>query len=128
MKKKITKYSLFGTILVFLVVLGCNQDDFYYENHSTDKNGLQITRLKGTEAQNVAERFRRENVFNGNLTIRSQGKMNFRTANQGTVRYDEIIEVMDTLGNTNYTFLIEGHPEQDENSIFNLVINVKDGE
>ena len=42
-----------------------------------------------------------------------------------TIDYSKIIEVIDTLGNTNYTFKIENHPDQEPTNFFNLVLSVK---
>src|SRR5690606_28525638 len=42
MKKKLTKYGLFGTILVFLVLFGCKQDDFHNENTQQSTNEIVI--------------------------------------------------------------------------------------
>lgn len=51
MKNKITKYSLFGTILVFLVVLGCKQDDFYYEEANTSSKNLKVQWLNHSDLE-----------------------------------------------------------------------------
>ena len=130
MKKKLTRHCLFGTILVFLVLWGCKQDDFYNErnNNRVNSKGLKIRTLRGIDAQRAAEKLKNEVLNMGRISIQSENGIAFKTADTGTIKYDEILEVIDSLGNKNYTFRIEGHPEEDDKSFFNLVVNVKEQE
>lgn len=41
-KKNLIKFGLLGTISVFLVVLGCQQDDFFSENQSAVQKNTNI--------------------------------------------------------------------------------------
>src|SRR5690554_3458056 len=115
------KYFL---LLVFGVATfwSCSDDDFYNENYNNTYNekGLKINRITGSKAEQLAGKLKIETLSNTGVA--------YKTTNTGTINYDEILEVIDTLGNTNYTFRIEGHPKESERSFFNLVVNVKDGQ
>lgn len=115
------KYFL---LLVFGVATfwSCSDDDFYNENYNNTYNekGLKISRITGSKAEQLAGKLKIETLSNTGVV--------YKTTNTGTINYDEILEVIDTLGNTNYTFRIEGHPKESERSFFNLVVNVKDGQ
>lgn len=126
--KKRKSLTILGFMAVFLILNGCMQDDFYNENqnNSYNKSGLKINRITGSKAKQLAGKFNIETL--SGFTINSGTGMNYKSANTGTIKYDEILEVIDTLGNTNYTFRIEGHPMESERSFFNLVVNIKDGQ
>src|SRR5690606_8389069 len=44
----------------------------------------------------------------------------------GTIKYDEILQVIDSLGNINFTFRVD-HPETTDLKFFNLVMQEKSG-
>ncbi|NBL63854.1 hypothetical protein GV828_01425 [Flavobacterium sp. NST-5] len=114
------------SVLMVVFLFCCQAEDIAVQQKHYQKQ-LSVKRLYGQQAKNIVAKFGGNAFLQDAISVQGQKGKSFRTAQTGTVNYDEIIEVIDTLGNTNYTFKIEGHPMQNEKTFYNLVINVNDG-
>jgi hypothetical protein len=105
----------------------CQKDDDFLENgtHFGPKFNHQKTRIiTGKEAKKI-----KEMMFTSYSNGRKTGRSSLHLRDDGQyVDYAQIIEVIDSFGNTNYTFKIINHPEKTDGNFFNLVFSVKDGQ
>ncbi len=127
MKHKLKFLSIF-TLMCFLVYFqSCQKDDDFLENgtHFGPKFNHQKTRIiTGKEAKKI-----KEMMFTSYSNGRKTGRSSLHLRDDGQyVDYAQIIEVIDSFGNTNYTFKIINHPEKTDGNFFNLVFSVKDGQ
>lgn len=127
MKHKLKFLSIF-TLMYFLVYFqSCQKDDDFLENgtHFGPKINHQKTRIiTGKEAKKI-----KEMMFTSYSNGRKTGRSSLQLRDDGQyVDYAQIIEVIDSFGNTNYTFKIINHPEKTDGNFFNLVFSVKDGQ
>ncbi len=66
----------------------------------------------------------RNNIF---TNLNPTENRSLRVSNTiGVIKYDEIRQVIDTLGKINYTFRVE-HSESDYKTFFNLILQEKEG-
>ncbi|MFN3942757.1 MAG: hypothetical protein ACK4K1_08990 [Flavobacterium sp.] len=86
----------------------------------------QIKYLKGAEAKLVMNQLEKK-VSKSKLRILGKAGT-YARSNEGTIDYSEIMQVVDTLGNTNYTFRIINHPEDTEQKFHNLLYSQLDEE
>jgi len=85
------------------------------------KSQRQINYLKGEKAENVLKKFEMAASKSKKMKLFTKNGAAQRS-NVGTIDYSEIMEVIDTIGNLNYTFRVLNHPEDDENTFHNLVL------
>jgi hypothetical protein len=114
--------------MCFLVYFqSCQKEDDFLENgtHFGPKLNHQKTRIiTGKEAKKI-----KEMMFTSYSNGRKTGRSSLHLRDDGQyVDYAQIIEVIDSFGNTNYTFKIINHPEKTDGNFFNLVFSVKDDE
>ena len=127
MKHKLKFLSIF-TLMCFLVYFqSCQKEDDFLENgtHFGPKLNHQKTRIvTGKEAEKI-----KEMMLTSYLKGKKTGKSSLYLREEGQyVDYAQILEVIDSFGNTNYTFKIINHPEKTDGNFFNLVFSVKDDE
>lgn len=84
----------------------------------------QIKHLKGAEAKLVMNQLEKK-VSKSKLRILGKAGT-YARSNEGTIDYSEIMQVKDTLGNTNYTFRIINHPDDSNLVYHNLVVKMSD--
>jgi len=127
---KTKKYGVLSSFILLFFVLSCGGDDFLNKRDATDSiivnefnNWVKVTKITGDKVASIIEKLKKENnIFNNFDTEDKHGRL-YKTDNNGTINYNEILEVIDTLGNSNYTFGIDNHPLQDEKTFYNLVVN-----
>lgn len=124
MKNKLTKCGLFGTILVFLVVFGCKQDDFYHQSqNSKQEMKLQKVSLEDIMKKPEHKRFKESFIkFKEGVSLKSQNIQGRLVYNEEYRLYidDENGVFIEKEGYRSYTFRIE-RPESDgklENIVF----------
>ena len=122
-------------LLIPLLFLSCN-DDFETDGiHFGIKNkNINVKLLKGVNALNVYNKLVLESKKNTSFDI-SQGKLKVTKGNRYSrnnqdliIDYSQVLQVIDTLGKSNYTFRIINHPEDDEDTFHNLVYNFESEE
>lgn len=131
------KRKSFRNFIIFLLItrlflISCSED-LYEETNGTHfgikhKNNVEV--LTGKKAVVVFNQLINESKKNKNFDIldnvlKINGKNTFllKNNNQTTLDYTQIMQVVDNHGNTNYTFKILNHPDDDENTFHNLVFN-----
>lgn len=77
--------------------------------------------LSGDKAQDVLKKFEIAASKSKKMKLFTKNGASQRS-NVGTIDYSTIMQVIDSLGNINYTFKIINHPEDDENTFHNLVL------
>ncbi len=127
MKHKLKFLSIFTLMCILVYFQSCQKDDDFLENgtHFGPKFNHQKTRIiTGKEAKKI-----KEMMFTSYSNGRKTGRSSLHLRDDGQyVDYAQIIEVIDSFGNTNYTFKIINHPEKTDGNFFNLVFSVKDGQ
>lgn len=111
----------FGAVALAAMV-SCERDlyeDQLYQQHL--KPGT--TLLKGKEASEAILRLNNLLSQRHFLDNGAQGRL---SEDLGTIKYDEILRVIDSLGNVNFTFRVD-HPESSDLKFFNLVMKEKSG-
>ncbi|MDP2161270.1 MAG: hypothetical protein Q8K02_12350 [Flavobacterium sp.] len=129
--KTLKRWSTFLLICLLSTSLWQCQKEELFETQSksnSQNKGLKINLLKGKEARKIANRYKKDILSAKKSSLKQQGGISYRTSDDYTIKYDEILEVIDTLGNSNYTFRVVGHPDEDEKTFFNLVVNYNDGQ
>ncbi|MBS4039785.1 MAG: hypothetical protein KGZ81_04225 [Flavobacteriales bacterium] len=125
MKKKV----LILTLLLFATGLFWHCSEEIHDNAVTfgvKHKKPQIKYLKGAEAKLVMNQLEKK-VSKSKLRILGKAGT-YARSNEGTIDYSEIMQVIDTLGNTNYTFRITNHPEDSDQIFHNLVYSQIDEE
>lgn len=122
MKKKIGNYLL-SFLLIFLLIR-CSFD--HLENDLNQTKGFtsktKVNLLKGKEAKKVYDKLINYAEKNSKLKLHKSGTI-LAKGGTATIDYSQVMEVIDTLGNYNYTFRIINHPEDDYNTFHNLLVN-----
>lgn len=114
--KKIIKSFLF----CFVVILSsCEKEGVGTVQKAEAKNNISIKYISGKKIPNIIS------IINPNYSSRLKSissKSNMITDSFGNISVENILEVIDSLGNKNYSFTLT--PKKPKpNSIFNLVIN-----
>ncbi|MFN3942729.1 MAG: hypothetical protein ACK4K1_08840 [Flavobacterium sp.] len=125
MKKK----NLILTLLLFATGLFWHCSEEIHDNAVTfgvKHKKPQIKYLKGAEAKLIMNQLEKK-VSKSKLRILGKAGT-YARSNEGTIDYSEIMQVVDTLGNTNYTFRIINHPEDTEQKFHNLLYSQLDEE
>ena len=102
----------------------CQKEDDLQDGKHFGKNlkTTQTKYLEGEEALKIKNLLNSE-LEKSNQRIYSKNNSSMRT-DYGTIDFSTIMEVIDTIGIKNYTFRIKNHPEEDNDTFFNLVVNV----
>lgn len=85
------------------------------------KSHRQVHYLSGDKTQDVLKKFEIAASKSKKMKLFTKSGASQRS-NVGTIDYSEIMEVIDTIGNVNYTFRVLNHPEDDKNTFHNLVL------
>lgn len=110
---------------LFLVLINCQKDDTapIQEIEEISENNLSINYVSGDKIPNIINLL---GADNGASSKSNSSKSNTISARFGTISIESVLEVIDTLGNENYSFtLVPKTPKP--NSIFNLVVNASNG-
>ena len=108
--------------LISLFVLSSCEKDLY-EDALKENSKFKCEILKGSEAQKKINQLNRKlNKRGSSISGISNRIFNL---NSGTISYDEVIKVVDSLGKENYTFEVF-HPLTSDTKFFNLLMQEKD--
>ncbi len=120
MNKKIKNYLKVGTLLfgVFLFLWNCEKEEISHIEQVLSIEKFHSRRISGSEIPNIIGLINKEtkNV----LTTKSSSSTNY-----GELDIEDIVEVIDTIGNTNYSFRIS-NIDDDGLSVYNLVVHTDD--
>lgn len=119
--QKITKTLLF----CFVIILSsCEKEGVStIENTEAKNNNISIKYVSGKNIPNIINKLNPD--YNSTFKSNSS-KSNMITDSFGSISIENILEVIDSLGNKNYSFALS--PKKPKpNSIFNLVISTSDG-
>lgn len=113
-------------MLTFLSLVSCQTEELYVEkNHFGKKNGINSSYLKGSDASRVVEMLTNKLNQGSKIKILSSNSAFMRT-NEGVIDFENILQVIDTLGIKNYTFKILNHPDDNVKTFHNLVLTEKE--
>lgn len=125
--KEILKLKLL--LLCCLTLFWQCQDDFeesnvnVHELNSLNDSNVSYRMLTGKEARNKADLLNatisQSHSLDTGMAYRGTNENN----NNGTIDYDNILEVIDTSGIANYTFKVNNHPDDSETVFHNLVLS-----
>lgn len=131
MKQKRLKNYLKLSILLFcsFALLWQCQDDFEknrldaHENDISGQSTVSFRMLSGKEARTKVEQLNAVARGSLDLDLGIVKRSSTESANNGTVDYNNILEVIDTSGVANYTFKIINHPDDSDSVFHNLVLS-----
>ena len=117
-------------LLCFLSVTfwQCQKEELYENLPTPQHKELKVQLLKGSDAQKIANRFKKEILAFKKNAFGHEAGIASREENEFTINYSEVLEVSDNLGNTNYTFRVSVNPEVGERTLFNFVINNRENQ
>jgi putative chitinase len=125
--KRSKLYLIASLLLATLIFIGCQLDEESQKNpHDKIENGKTIRTLNGANAQQVRDKLMNLLKGKGTLQILEESSLAART-DGGTIDFNSILEVIDTLGVKNYTFRVINHPQDDFKTFHNLILTEKDG-
>ncbi len=125
MKRRIIYFRILA-MLTFLSLVSCQTEELYVEkNHFGKKNGINSSYLKGSDASRVVEMLTNKLNQGSKIRILSSNSAFMRT-NEGVIDFENILQVIDTLGIKNYTFKILNHPDDNVKTFHNLVLTEKE--
>lgn len=125
-----TKIKLLGRLFLLSLsfTLTSCEKDLYEANIKQNKIKTHEKTLTGENAILIANKL--IGFLNSKNISINQGQLKTTTevaqSSIGTIKYDEIREIIDSLGKTNYTFRVD-HPDSDYKTFFNLVFQEKGG-
>ena len=125
--KEILKLKLL--LLCCLTLFWQCQNDFEEDNvnthqlNSVNESNVSFRMLTGKDAKNKAELLKSTINKNHNLDTGMAYRETLENNTNGTIDYENILEVIDTSGVTNYTFKVINHPEDSETVFHNLVLS-----
>ncbi len=94
-----------------------------HNNSISNESNVSFRMLSGKEAQNKAALLNSKINNNFSLDIGMAYRTTTENNTNGTIDYDNILEVIDTSGVANYTFKIINHPDDSETVFHNLVLS-----
>jgi hypothetical protein len=123
MRKTFKNFLSLKLVFILLLFVNSCKDDDLLDNQHNHVHGTKSRMIKGKEAEEIGNM-----VFNSLSQKNEAGKMSkgnksMSSSELGTVKYDEILEVIDDNGEKNYTLRIEDQPEDTEKTFYNLVVN-----
>lgn len=119
--QKITKTLLFCFVII---LLSCEKEGIStIQNTEAKNNNISIKYVSGKNIPNIISKL---NPDYSSTFKSSSSKSNMITDSFGSISTENILEVIDSLGNKNYSFTLS--PKKPKpNSIFNLVISTSNG-
>lgn len=106
---------------ILIVTTNCDTDEIeIIENTQVEKSNNLINYISRDKIPNIINLISPNNSSGKNTTAKATEVSNA----VGTISVEEILEVIDTLGNVNYSFVVTPKTSK-PNSIFNLVVNSK---
>jgi hypothetical protein len=111
--------------LAFGMFFGCEKDLYTEAQNAHYKKQIRTKYLSEKEKNSLISIMNKKIQSKEKFNILSKGRSSMRTS-EGTIDYSKILEVIDTLGVKNYTFKVLNHPESDDKTFFNFIVNVKD--
>ena len=125
---KRSKLYVVATLLVAtLIFIGCQLEDEVQQNpHEKVDSGNSIRTLNGEDAQQVRNKLMSLLKEKGTIHVLEESN-EFARTDGGTIDFNSILEVMDTLGVKNYTFRVINHPQDDYKTFHNLILTEKQG-
>lgn len=125
MKKDFLKLFVFAFTFLFL---SCQTEEILVEKkHFGKKKKIETKLLNGNEALRVKNLLNTKLSSGSKLKILATSSNGMRTS-EGTIDFNSILQVIDSLGIKNYTFRIINHPDDDEKTFHNLVLTEKENE
>ena len=125
---KRSKLYVVATLLVAtLIFIGCQlEDEVQHNPHEKVNSGKSIRTLNGEDAQQVRNKLMSLLKEKGTIHVLYESN-EFARTDGGTIDFNSILEVMDTLGVKNYTFRVINHPQDDFKTFHNLILSEKEG-
>lgn len=124
MKRKKHFKPFITLLLMLLFFVSCEEDLHQDAKTNQQPQNIRVERFLGTASKNMTKKLVEKTASLQKFNHDFQEGSFLRTSNLGTINDDEILLVIDSLGIENYTFLIDNHPEEDDQTFFNLVVNV----
>ncbi|MBC8883747.1 hypothetical protein H9X57_11390 [Flavobacterium piscinae] len=131
MKIKVKPLIKLVVFCSFLAYFGCSTDFEVVDNstgtHFGVKNkGPKVKTFKGADAMQMKNKLEKMMGKSSSFNIFRNSGLTARGSENLEIDFSEIMEVIDTLGNKNYTFKIINHPDDNYKIFHNLVITEKD--
>jgi len=112
---------LFLAVIMSLIFTSCEKD--LYEDAIKENSKFKYEVLRGFNAQKSFYKLKQKLNKKEESTLDTRNRI--FDFNIGTISYDEVIKVVDSLGKENYTFEVL-HPLTSDTKFFNLVLQEKD--
>lgn len=113
MKRENYLWTLWLALSVFFA--SCESEGMYVKETVGKKSGITVRHLKNNEAKRAVGLLKRiPNLSYGGTTMKTDVPM--------VVDYNNILEVLDSLGIKNYSYKIVNHPDDDFKTFHNLVL------
>ncbi len=107
-------------------LIGCQAEEkIGNEMHNHVQDGVEVSYLKGEEANIARQKLISKLQSENTIEILESTPIALRT-NEGTIDFNTIVQVIDTLGIKNYTFRVINHPEDDYKTFHNLILTEKE--
>ena len=131
MKHKLKMGGIFALALFLVYLYGCQKEELespkFFGPDINSNNGINYKYVKGNSIPNVIDVLNAQMRKSGKLVAKHKDETYYQTMNTsfGVVLFDNIMQVVDSLGNSNYTFKVI-HPEDNYKTFFNLVMLEKE--
>jgi hypothetical protein len=124
MKQKLQKITKTLLFCIVIILSSCEKEDnITIQNTEAKNNNISIKYVSGKNIPNIINKL---NPDYSSTFKSSSSKSNMITDSFGSISIENILEVIDSLGNKNYSFTLS--PKKPKpNSIFNLVISTSNG-
>jgi hypothetical protein len=131
MKHKLKMGGILALALFLVYLYGCQKEELespkFFGPDINSNNGINYKYVKGNSIPNVIDVLNAQMRKSGKLVAKHKDETYYQTMNTsfGVVLFDNIMQVVDSLGNSNYTFKVI-HPEDNYKTFFNLVMLEKE--